>query len=55
MNQKESEKIKSLKDEIHHLKEYLVSDCCKQCSDIINKIEQHQQEIQKLQEKMNLE
>ena len=54
MNQKESEKIKNLEDEISHLKEYLISDCCKQCSDIINKIEQHQQEIQKLQGKMNL-
>jgi hypothetical protein len=54
MNQKESEKIKSLKDEIHHLKEYLVSDCCKKCFEIVSKIEAYQKEIEKIHSSINL-
>lgn len=38
-------KIKDLKDEIHHLKEYLLSDCCRQCSEIVSKIEKYQEEL----------
>lgn len=53
MNQ--NEKIKSLTDEIHHLKEYLLSDCCKQCADIIDKIEQYQQDIERLKQKINFQ
>ena len=53
MSQKESEKIKSLKDEIYHLKEYLYSDCCKKCADIVLKIEQYQQQIESLQNPKN--
>ena len=49
MSQTENAKIKSLKDEIYHLREYLYSDCCKKCADIVLKIEQYQKEIEKLQ------
>lgn len=52
MNQNEKEKIASLKDEIHHLKEYLLSDCCRQCSEIIAKIEKHEKELKDLEDKM---
>lgn len=43
------EKIEKIKDDIFHLKEYLLSDCCKQCADIVAKIEQYQNEIQFLE------
>jgi hypothetical protein len=46
-NQKNAE-IKKLKEEIVYLKEYLLSDCCKQCSFIVNKIEKYQKEIELL-------
>lgn len=44
-----AEKIKRIKDEIHHLKEYLLSDCCKQCAEIVSKIEDYQNEIKHLE------
>lgn len=43
------EKIKRIKDEIHHLQEYLLSDCCKQCAEIVSKIEDYQNEIKHLE------
>lgn len=52
MTQNLKEKIANLKDEIHHLKEYLLSDCCRQCSEIINKIEKYEQEVKDLEDKM---
>jgi hypothetical protein len=48
MNQNQA-KIENLKDEIHHLKEYLLSDCCRQCSEIVSKIEQYQKELYQLE------
>lgn len=48
-NQKTKEKIANLKDEIHHLKEYLLSDCCRQCTEIVSKIEKYQNEIKELE------
>jgi len=54
MSQKEREKIKSLKDEIHHLEEYLLSDCCEKCFEIVSKIEAYQKEIEKIQSSINL-
>lgn len=47
-NQKTKEKIKILEEEIHHLREYLFSDCCRQCEYIAKKIEDYQKEIEKL-------
>jgi hypothetical protein len=47
MNTNET-KIKNLKDEINHLKEYLLSDCCRQCSEIVSKIEEYEKKIKKL-------
>ena len=41
--------IKHLKEKIHELREYLISDCCRQCDAIIKTIENYQREIQKLQ------
>lgn len=52
MSQSRKEKIANLKDEIHHLKEYLLSDCCRQCSEIISKIEKYEQEVRDLEDKM---
>lgn len=46
---KAQEKIEELKDEIFHLKEYLLSDCCKQCAEIVSKIESYQHEIRQLE------
>lgn len=46
-NQK-NEEIKKLKEEIASLKEYLLSDCCKQCDYIVNKIEEYQKEVERL-------
>lgn len=46
-NQKNAE-IKKLKEEIASLKEYLLSDCCKQCDYIVNKIEEYQKEVERL-------
>lgn len=43
------EKIEKIKDNIFHLKEYLLSDCCKQCAEIVTKIEQYQNEIHLLE------
>jgi len=47
------EKIEKIKDDIFHLKEYLLSDCCKQCADIVAKIEQYQNEIHFLEKQHN--
>ena len=55
MKQNLKETISNLKNEIYHLKEYLVSDCCRQCSEIISKIEKHQQEIKELEENLTHE
>jgi hypothetical protein len=38
-------KIQQLEEEIAHLKEYLLSDCCRQCSEIISKIDKYREEI----------
>lgn len=46
-------KIQKLEEEIAHLKEYLLSDCCRQCSDIISKIDKYRQEIEELTRLMN--
>ena len=45
-NQKTKEKIKALEEEIHQLREYLFSDCCRQCEYIVKKIEDYQKEIE---------
>jgi hypothetical protein len=42
-------KIENLKDEIHHLREYLLSDCCRQCLEIVSKIEEHEKELYQLE------
>jgi len=42
-------KIENLKDEIHHLREYLLSDCCRQCLEIVSKIEEHKKELYQLE------
>lgn len=47
------EKIEKIKDDIFHLKEYLLSDCCKQCAEIVAKIEQYQNEIHFLEKQHN--
>lgn len=52
MSQSPKEKIANLKDEIQHLKEYLLSDCCRQCSEIISKIEKYEKEIKDIEDKM---
>lgn len=39
------EEIKKIQEEIYTLKEYLLSDCCKQCSEIVDRIERYQTEI----------
>ena len=41
--------IKHLKEKIHELQEYLISDCCRQCQAIIKTIEDYQKEIEQLQ------
>lgn len=43
-----NEEIRRLKEEIVSLKEYLLSDCCKQCDYIVNKIEEYQKEVERL-------
>lgn len=43
------ERLEKIRDEIHHLKEYLLSDCCKQCAEIVSKIEDYQNEIMQLE------
>jgi hypothetical protein len=45
--------INHLKEKIHELREYLVSDCCRQCLGIIKTIEDYQNDINQLQ--MDLE
>jgi hypothetical protein len=45
--------ISHLKEKIHELREYLVSDCCRQCLGIIKTIEEYQNDINRLQ--MDLE
>jgi hypothetical protein len=47
-----NKKIKTLEEEIEHLKEYLLSDCCRQCVDIISKIDKYQIEITELKTKL---
>jgi hypothetical protein len=47
-NHPDQEKIIKLQEEIHLLKEYLLSDCCKQCAEIINKIEKYEAELKTL-------
>lgn len=51
MNQQQE--IHRLEEEIAHLKEYLLSDCCRQCADIIKKIDDYELEIQVLREKIS--
>jgi hypothetical protein len=41
--------ISHLKEKIHELEEYLISDCCKRCLKIIQTIEDYQKEIEQLQ------
>ena len=41
--------ISHLKEKIHELQEYLISDCCKRCLKIIQTIEDYQEEIRVLQ------
>lgn len=40
--------IQNLKERIHELEEYLISDCCKQCVGIINTIKIYQEQIEQL-------
>ena len=47
--------IQKLEEEIAHLKEYLLSDCCRQCSQIIEKIENYNKEIDNLRKVSNSE
>lgn len=48
-----NEEIRRIKDEIHSLKEYLLSDCCRQCAEIITKIEKYESEIRTLETQLN--
>lgn len=43
--------IQNLKERIHELEEYLISDCCKQCVGIVNTIKRYQEEIEALKNK----
>jgi hypothetical protein len=43
-----NEKIKKLEEELNSLREYLLSDCCRQCGYIVNKIEEYEKKIKKL-------
>ena len=47
--QEKENQINLLKEKIHELQEYLISDCCRQCLVIIKTIEEYQEEIKKLQ------
>ena len=47
-DQKKQEEIKRLKEEIWHLDEYLLSDCCRQCAYIVETIESLKKEIEKI-------
>lgn len=48
-----NDEIKRLEEEVHHLKEYLLSDCCRQCSEIILKIDKYELEIQDLKKNLD--
>jgi hypothetical protein len=52
MSQEHQKQIDHLKEKIHELQEYLISDCCRQCLSIIKIIEEHQEEIQRLQHQL---
>lgn len=41
----DQQKLKDLKEKIHELQEYLLSDCCKTCRLIIDTINEYEQEI----------
>jgi hypothetical protein len=41
-------RIENLKERIHELEEYLISDCCQKCIEIINTIQEYQKEIELL-------
>jgi hypothetical protein len=43
--------IQNLKERIHELEEYLISDCCKQCVGIIKTVEKYQEQIELLKNK----
>jgi uncharacterized protein YutD len=47
-NQRKNQEIKNLEEEISNLREYLFSDCCKQCQYIVNKINQYEEQLHKL-------
>lgn len=46
--EKKEEEVKKLKEQVSSLKEYLLSDCCKQCDYIVEKIQEYQKEIERL-------
>lgn len=46
--------IGSLKIELDILQEYVLSDCCKQCSDIRSKISYYENKIQQLEQALTI-
>jgi hypothetical protein len=50
----QQKEINRLKEKIHELQEYLLSDCCRQCLVLIKTIEDYQKEIEILQSQIEI-